>query len=1132
MKKSMRKSNKLRYTALAALLTLGISPIASTIHAESSNDYSVNYIESGEEEETLPESGQVRDTAGKTQEEINEAEGIASEQIVVKISEEGYVTSHGDHYHYYNGQVPHNSFISESLLVDEGYQLNEADVVSELEDAGFVVLVDGEYKVYYEDIEAANKLRTIDELVLQSHGIHPKEAADIVALRKEFALDETAMIIYELQKDLETVAKEVEADKNPAVVYLTEKETVYLVGTDLYVMPGEMAKDVKIYDQLIAPSDYDFDAADVVRDVPGGHVVKIEDKNYLYFTDGVPIDRLVTKEDLVAEVKKVSEKLEATGQAKERQAKKAEANAGAVLGAGHRDGSGRLVAEDGYVFSPYDVIRDAGNGFIVPHGNHFHFIPKSQLTPQELEIANRVLGQSGQSAPNQSSQTGQAGQSQAGNNQAQGNQSVNSDKVIKDAPKGNGRYDSDNSYTTDDGYVFTAESIVSADQAGLVTAHHDHFHYVPFSDLNKKELKAAQDYLKKNFGIDRNLVEEFAPSNSEPKPIPQPAPQTDEKPDAGSKTEKDEKSETEKSDSKTEDKLETEKSDSKPEDKSEPETKPDSKQPSQPTEVEKSDLQKALDKLYALPKSERHVEEDGLIFDPMEVTRVIQTGNERGFVIPHGDHWHVIKESQLTEFEREVTNMALVEKGLQAPAPTPETKPEDKSEAEKPEVKPESETESETKSENKAEETEPETESEKTEPESKSETNSETEKSTDPEIKSEEKTEATETEKDDSETNSEIEKPESESKKVDFLALNIEKADKGKDGKPYTTSDGYTFTPESIKSYDEIGIVAEHGDHEHYIPLNELEDSELQAAADYINRTDNNVEVTKEAEGTPEEIDRKLSYVAALVGLPKEKLGLTGNLVIYPHGNHSHTIDLAEIPLKLTADQYSSKEAYRDHLLGLKFNQTRLDYPGSQIIRDGDELMVMGAEGTKYIKLNDVELPFEYEEVDFSEFKRPKPQVTEVERQPEPDSKEEEKVEEPQKQVSVAEMTEFLANHYGIKAERIKYFSKMFIITSESQDPNAENTIIQRDVVEQAMEGDLSGLPTLESTTTETTESEDADQPAESEENEKTDSSEGEVINPTEAESDSSTESVETEPTADESDAELENVSESAEVGE
>lgn len=1126
MKKSMRKSNKLRYTALAALLTLGISPIASTIHAESSNDYSVNYIESGEDEETSSETGQVRDAAGKTQEEINEAEGIASEQIVVKISEEGYVTSHGDHYHYYNGQVPHNSFISESLLVDEGYQLNDADVVSELEDAGFVVLVDGEYKVYYEDIEVAKKLRTIDELVLQSHGIHPKEAAAIVALRKEFALDETAMIIYELEKELETVAKEVVSDKDPVVVYLTEKETVYLVGTDLYVMPGEMAQDVKIYDQLLVPSDYEFNATDVVRDIPGGHVVRIEDNNYLYFTDGVPTDRLVTKEDLVAEVKKVSEKLEATGQAKERQAKKAEANAGAVLGAGHRDGSGRLVAEDGYVFSPYDVIRDAGNGFIVPHGNHFHFIPKSQLTPQELEIANRVLGQSGQSGLNQSSQTGQAGQSQADNNQAQGNQSGNSDKVIKDAPKGNGRYDSDNSYTTDDGYVFTAESIVSADQAGLVTAHHDHFHYVPFSDLNKKELKAAQDYLKKNFGIDRNLVEEFAPSNSEPKPIPQPAPQTDEKPDAGSKTEKDEKSETEKSDSKTEDKLETEQSDSKPEDKSEPEkpeTKPDSKQPSQATEVEKSDLQKALDKLYALPKSERHVEEDGLIFDPMEVTRVIQTGNERGFVIPHGDHWHVIKESQLTEFEREVTNMALVEKGLQAPAPKPETNPEDNSEPEKSEVKSESETESETKPEDKAEETEPETESEKTEPESKSETNSEPEKSADPEIKSEEKKEATETEKDDSETNSEIEKPESESKKVDFLALNIEKADKGKDGKPYTTSDGYIFTPESIISYDEISIVAGHGDHTHYIPLNELEDSELQAAADYINRTDNNVEVTKAAEGTPEEINRKLSYVAALVGLPKEKLGLTGNLVIYPHGNHSHTIDLAEIPLKLTANQYSSKEAYRDHLLGLKFNQTRLDYPGSQIIRDGDELMVTSAEGTKYFKLNDVELPFEYEAFDFSEFKRPKPQVTEVERQPE----REEEVEKPQNQTSVAEMTEFLASHYGIDAERIEYFSKMFIITSESQDPNAENIVILRDVVEQAMEGDLSALPTLESTTDETIESEDV----ETEEHKETDSSEAaEVINPTEGESDSSSESVEVEPTTDESKAESENVSESAEV--
>lgn len=42
----------------------------------------------------------------QTIQDINASEGIAAEQIIVKINDQGYVTSHGDHFHYYNGKVP------------------------------------------------------------------------------------------------------------------------------------------------------------------------------------------------------------------------------------------------------------------------------------------------------------------------------------------------------------------------------------------------------------------------------------------------------------------------------------------------------------------------------------------------------------------------------------------------------------------------------------------------------------------------------------------------------------------------------------------------------------------------------------------------------------------------------------------------------------------------------------------------------------------------------------------------------------------------------------------------------------------------------------------------------------------
>ena len=66
--------------------------------------------------------------------------GIQAEQIVIKITDQGYVTSHGDHYHYYNGKVPYDALFSEELLMkDPNYQLKDGDIVNEVK-GGFISL--------------------------------------------------------------------------------------------------------------------------------------------------------------------------------------------------------------------------------------------------------------------------------------------------------------------------------------------------------------------------------------------------------------------------------------------------------------------------------------------------------------------------------------------------------------------------------------------------------------------------------------------------------------------------------------------------------------------------------------------------------------------------------------------------------------------------------------------------------------------------------------------------------------------------------------------------------------------------------------------------------------------------------
>ena len=82
-------------------------------------------------------------TENLTPDEVSQREGINAEQIVVKITDQGYVTSHGDHYHYFNGKVPYDAIISEELLMkDSNYQLRDEDIVNEVK-GGYVIKVDG-----------------------------------------------------------------------------------------------------------------------------------------------------------------------------------------------------------------------------------------------------------------------------------------------------------------------------------------------------------------------------------------------------------------------------------------------------------------------------------------------------------------------------------------------------------------------------------------------------------------------------------------------------------------------------------------------------------------------------------------------------------------------------------------------------------------------------------------------------------------------------------------------------------------------------------------------------------------------------------------------------------------------------
>ena len=68
----------------------------------------------------------------------------------------------------------------------------------------------------------------------------------------------------------------------------------------------------------------------------------------------------------------------------------------------------------------------------------------------------------------------------------------------------------------------------------------------------------------------------------------------------------------------------------------------------QPSQGE--DVKGLLQQLYNLPLSQRHVESDGLIFDPAQIT----SRTQNGVAVPHGNHYHFIPYTQMSALEEKL----------------------------------------------------------------------------------------------------------------------------------------------------------------------------------------------------------------------------------------------------------------------------------------------------------------------------------------------------------------------------------------------------------------------------------------------------------------------------------------------
>ena len=330
-----------------------------------------------------------------TPDEVSKKEGINAEQIVIKITDQGYVTSHGDHYHYYNGKVPYDAIISEELLMkDPNYQLKDSDIVNEIK-GGYVIKVDGKYYVYLKDVAHADNVRTKEEITRQKQEHSSNHGG---------GSNDNAVVVARAQ--------------------------------------------------------------------------------------------------------------------------------------------GRYTTDDGYIFNASDIIEDTGDAYIVPHGNHFHYIPKSDLSASELAAARAFLSGKGNQPssvgyrPSTNSSSSSASETSNSSSYGQTNQSNVEANTRRWTPSVSPQVD--NSYQASpsedvssllkqlyalplsqrhvesDGLVFDPAQITRKTANGVAVPHGDHYHFIPYSQMSDLEQKIAR-MISENYQGNHTTA-----GGKELKPIPNP----------------------------------------------------------------------------------------------------------------------------------------------------------------------------------------------------------------------------------------------------------------------------------------------------------------------------------------------------------------------------------------------------------------------------------------------------------------------------------------------------------------------------------------------------------------------------------------------------------------------------------
>ncbi|MFS9314812.1 pneumococcal-type histidine triad protein [Streptococcus infantis] len=428
------KINKKYLAGSAVVLALSVCAYILNQHQapEKKENNRVSYVD-GKESDT-------KKNENLTPDQVNQKEGVEAEQIVTKITDQGYVTSHGDHFHFYNGKVPYDAIFSEELVMkDPNYQLKDEDIINEIK-GGYIIKVDGKYYVYLKDASHADNIRTKEQIEKQ---------------KQEHTSDSGS----------------------------TSNEVLVARAQGRYT----------------TDDGYVFNPADIIEDTGDAYIVP-HGGHYHY----VPKSALSSTELAAAQAyllgrgsqpsltdykpnPSVAPSSQAESPATSHQVDQEENLQNLLAQLYALPVSQRYQESDGLVFDPAKITSRTPSGVAIPHGNHYHFIPYSSMSALEQKIA-RLMPLSSLVTPSNPVET----PSKPDEVHEHHHNDTDADHHHEEDHDHEG---ADHHHEEEHDHGFAVDRVISEDEQGFVVSHGDHAHYFFKKDLSKEQIKAAQEHL-------------------------------------------------------------------------------------------------------------------------------------------------------------------------------------------------------------------------------------------------------------------------------------------------------------------------------------------------------------------------------------------------------------------------------------------------------------------------------------------------------------------------------------------------------------------------------------------------------------------------------------------------------------